>query len=221
MALGMVFSAAVFAQQDPNTPPDKEKPANVIVKIETNKGDILVELDTKNAPISVANFLAYAKDGFYDGTIFHRVIKDFMIQGGGMTPNMQKKKTKPPIKNEAPNGLKNKRGTIAMARTNVPDSATSQFFINHKDNAFLDYRGPSPREIGYAVFGKVIKGMDVVDAIAVTPTRKPGDIPIETVTIKFVTVVERPNHDDHPKGNDEHKGDNDKSEHKENDKDQK
>jgi cyclophilin family peptidyl-prolyl cis-trans isomerase len=186
---GIVFSANIYARQDPNTPPAKETPKNPVVKIATTKGDIWVELEAQKAPISVANFLAYTKDGFYNGTIFHRVIKNFMIQGGGMTPDMRPKKTKPPIKNEAANGLKNKRGTIAMARTNVPDSATSQFFINHKDNAFLDFRDPSPRGIGYAVFGKVIKGMDVVDAIAVTPTR-PGDVPVEPIVIESVTLVE-------------------------------
>jgi len=186
----LLLCSAAFAQQDPNTPPAKEKPANPVVKIVTTKGEILVELDAQKAPITVANFLAYTKDGFYNGTIFHRVIKDFMIQGGGMTPGMQQKKTNPPIKNEAANGLKNKRGTIAMARTSVPNSATSQFFINHKDNVFLDYRGPSAQEIGYAVFGKVIKGMDVVDAIAVTPT-KPGDVPVEPVLIESVTLVEK------------------------------
>jgi cyclophilin family peptidyl-prolyl cis-trans isomerase len=191
IALIAVFSAVGVAQSDPNTPPaaeKQEKPANPVVKIATNKGEIVVELEAEKAPISVANFLAYTQDGFYNGTIFHRVIKNFMIQGGGMTPDMQQKKTQPPIKNEAANGLKNKRGTMAMARTPNPDSATSQFFINHKDNAFLDYRGPSAQEIGYAVFGKVIKGMDVVDAIAVTPT-KPGDVPVDPVVIESVTLV--------------------------------
>ena len=193
MVLAVVFSAAAFAGETSDTPPATEKtqkPANPVVKIVTTKGEILVELDAEKAPVSVANFLAYTKDGFYNGTIFHRVIKDFMIQGGGMTPDMQQKKTNPPIKNEAANGLKNKRGTIAMARTNIPDSATSQFFINHKDNAFLDFKDPSPRGIGYAVFGKVISGMEVVDAIAVTPTR-PGDVPVEPVVIESVTVVEK------------------------------
>jgi len=188
VSLVAVFSAAAVARQDPNTPPAKEKPANPVVKIATSMGEIVVELDAEKAPISVANFMVYTKDGFYNGTIFHRVIKNFMIQGGGMTVDMQQKKTKPPIKNEAANGLKNKRGTIAMARTPNPDSATSQFFINHKDNAFLDYRGPSPQEIGYAVFGKVISGLDVVDAIALTPT-KPGDVPVEPVVIESVTLV--------------------------------
>ena len=204
MVIG-IFSAVCYANDDERAKKGQtEKPAeakkeakakenevkNPVVRIVTSKGDIWVELDAKKAPVSVKNFLDYTKDGFYNGTIFHRVIKGFMIQGGGMTPDMQQKKTKAPIKNEAANGLKNKRGTIAMARTNIPDSATSQFFINHTDNPFLDFRDPSPRGIGYAVFGKVIKGMDVVDAIAVTPTRKPGDVPVETVVIKSVTLVE-------------------------------
>jgi cyclophilin family peptidyl-prolyl cis-trans isomerase len=158
------------------------------VVMETSLGSITLELDTAKAPASVANFLAYADAGFYDGTIFHRVIPNFMIQGGGYTADLKQKPTQPPVKNEAANGLKNQRGTIAMARTRVVDSATSQFFINHKDNAFLDYRGPSPQEIGYAVFGNVIKGMDVVDAIAVTPTR-PGDVPVEPIVIESVTLV--------------------------------
>ena len=131
--------------------------------ISTNLGKIEVELDPKAAPLSTENFLQYAKDKHYDGTIFHRVIKDFMIQGGGMTPSLDPKGgDRPPIKNEAGNGLKNEKGTIAMARTSVVDSATDQFFINTKDNAFLDHRDESPQGFGYAVFGHVIKGMDVV-----------------------------------------------------------
>lgn len=207
-AVAVIFSAISLANVDEQAKKNEiDKPAepqkeikdkevkfmNPVVRIITTKGEILVELDAKKAPISVANFLSYVNDKFYDGTIFHRVIKDFMIQGGGMTPDMQKKKTKAPIKNEAANGLKNKRGTIAMARTNAPNSATSQFFINHKDNAFLDY---SPRGIGYAVFGKVIKGMDVVDAIAVVPTRKPGDVPVGQIVITSVTVVDVPGEGD-------------------------
>ncbi|MBL7214831.1 MAG: peptidyl-prolyl cis-trans isomerase [Phycisphaerae bacterium] len=161
---------------------------NPVVKIVTTKGEIDIELYADKAPITVENFLGYVNSGFYNGTVFHRVIPNFMIQGGGMTPDMRPKKTKAPIKNEAANGLKNKRGTIAMARTPMPDSATSQFFINHKDNVSLDYRDSSPRGIGYAVFGKVIEGMEVVDAIAVTPTRKPGDVPIETVVIESIAM---------------------------------
>ena len=158
----------------------------VRIKIETSKGDIIVELDEKAAPVTTKNFLSYIEDVFFDGTIFHRVISGFMIQGGGMTADLSQKQTKPPIANEADNGLKNDRGTIAMARTNDPDSATAQFFINHKDNDFLNYSGP--RNPGYAVFGKTVDGMDVVDTIAEIKT-KPGDVPVETVLIKSITIV--------------------------------
>jgi peptidyl-prolyl cis-trans isomerase B (cyclophilin B) len=156
------------------------------IKIETSKGDIVIELDEKAAPVTTKNFLKYVEDGFYDDTIFHRVIAGFMIQGGGMTADMKQKQTHPPIVNEADNGLKNDRGTIAMARTNDPDSATAQFFINHKDNDFLNYAGP--QNPGYAVFGKTVEGMDVVDAIASIKT-KPGDVPAETILIKSIKVV--------------------------------
>ena len=164
-------------------------PANPCVVIETSKGDITVELFADKAPISVANFLAYVDEGFFDGTIFHRVIPNFMIQGGGMTPDMRQKATKPPIKNEADNGVKNVRGTIAMARTSVVDSATAQFFINVTDNDFLDFRGKSPDAYGYAAFGKVTAGMEVVDTIRkVKTTGKAGhqDVPAEPVTIKTI-----------------------------------
>jgi peptidyl-prolyl cis-trans isomerase A (cyclophilin A) len=157
----------------------------------TSLGDIKIELYEKEAPESVKNFLSYVNDKFYDGTIFHRVIPNFMIQGGGFTPDMQQKPTKPPIKNEAGNGLKNDTYTLAMARTSVPDSATSQFFINVKDNDFLN-RDKSQDGVGYAVFGKVIEGMNVVDKIkAVSTTRKGmhADVPSEPVIIKAVTVV--------------------------------
>lgn len=157
---------------------------NPVVVIETTMGDITVELDRAKAPITVENFLSYVKDGFYSGTTFHRVMKGFMIQGGGLTADGRQKPTKPPIKNEAANGLKNTRGTIAMARTGVVDSATSQFFINHVDNGALDHK---VRDFGYAVFGKVISGMDVVDKIANVKTG-PGDVPAETVTIKAVRL---------------------------------
>ena len=140
------------------------------VVIETNYGEITVELDDEKAPLSVANFLAYVDSGHYNGTIFHRVIKDFMIQGGNFTADMAPKQTGAPIKNEAGNGLRNLRGTIAMARTGVVDSATSQFFINLKDNGFLDHKDTSIRGYGYAVFGKVIEGMEVVDKIGTSPT---------------------------------------------------
>ncbi|MFZ0034513.1 MAG: peptidylprolyl isomerase [Sedimentisphaerales bacterium] len=160
------------------------------VKLETTMGDIVVELDEKAAPVTVKNFLTYVEEGFFDGTIFHRVIPNFMIQGGGFTPDMAQKKTHPPIVNEAKNGLKNNRGTIAMARLPQPDSATAQFFINHKDNPNLNYaEGRNP---GYAVFGKVVEGMETVDKIAVVKTTRKGqysDVPVEPVVIKSAKVV--------------------------------
>jgi cyclophilin family peptidyl-prolyl cis-trans isomerase len=163
--------------------------ASPLVEMKTSMGTIKIELDPEKAPISVKNFLSYVDEGFYDGTIFHRVISDFMIQGGGLTPTMAQKNTKAPIKNEGANKLKNQRGTIAMARTNVVDSATSQFFINVVDNSFLDYKNDSPEGYGYAVFGRVIEGMDVVDKIRKVPTgRKEGmsDVPVEPVIIESV-----------------------------------
>ena len=163
---------------------------DVRILMETSQGNIILELDKEKAPKTVENFLSYVHEGFYSGTIFHRVIKDFMIQGGGFNPDMKKKKTHDPVENEAKNGLKNKRGTIAMARTNKPHSATAQFFINHKDNAFLDY--PGRDGWGYCVFGKVIEGMDVVDAIANQKTGKKGrlpNVPETTITIDKVSVV--------------------------------
>lgn len=161
-----------------------------IVKLETSMGDIIVELNEEAAPVTVENFLRYVREGFYDGTIFHRVIPNFMIQAGGFTADMQEKKTHEPIVNEADSGLKNNRGTIAMARTNEPNSATSQFFINHKDNNFLNYAGGG--KPGYAVFGRTIEGMDVVDAIAAVKTTQKGpysDVPVEPVVIKSASVV--------------------------------
>jgi peptidyl-prolyl cis-trans isomerase A (cyclophilin A) len=149
------------------------------VVLETSLGDIEIALDPENAPITVENFLAYVDEGFYDGTIFHRVIPDFMVQGGGMTPDMRPKPTRAPIENEADNGLENDRGTIAMARTAAVNSATSQFFINVKDNIFLNH---SPRNFGYAVFGRVTDGMDVADAISLVPTGA-RDAPLEPVRI--------------------------------------
>lgn len=160
------------------------------VKLKTNMGDIIIELNEKAAPVTVKNFLGYVEDGFYNGKIFHRVIRDFMIQGGGFTANMTQSQTRNPIINEANNGLKNDRGTIAMARTNDPDSATAQFFINHKNNDFLNYAGKN--NPGYAVFGKTIEGMDVVDAIAsVQTTTQAGmsDVPVEPVVIISAEVV--------------------------------
>jgi cyclophilin family peptidyl-prolyl cis-trans isomerase len=167
--------------------------ANPQVLLKTNKGDITVELFQDKAPVSAKNFLSYVDDKFYDGTIFHRVIKGFMVQGGGMTADMHEKSAKPPIKNEAANGLKNKRGTLAMARTPDIDSATCQFFVNLVDNAFLDHQEGDPDKFGYAVFGKVVAGMDVVDAIAAVPTGSKGmhrDVPREPVTIVSVNRIE-------------------------------
>ncbi len=161
-----------------------------MITIKTNHGDISVELLEDKAPISCENFRQYAADGHYDGTVFHRVIPNFMIQGGGMDENMSDKPTRAPIKNEADNGVSNARGTLAMARTMVVDSATSQFFINLKDNDFLDH---GTRDFGYAVFAKVIDGMDVVDKIAAVETgNRAGhqDVPVEAVTITEVAIDE-------------------------------
>ena len=160
--------------------------------IETSMGTITLELDDAKAPLTVANFTAYAQAGHYDETVFHRVIDGFMIQGGGMTRDMNQKPTREPIRNEAQNGLRNLRGTVAMARTMVVDSATSQFFINLVDNAFLDFRDPTPQGYGYAVFGKVTDGMDVVDAIAKVHTGNVGfyqNVPETPVVIRKVTVA--------------------------------
>lgn len=164
---------------------------NPVVVIETTMGNITVELDAENAPNTAANFLTYVDEGYFNDTIFHRVIPNFMIQGGGLTADMKDKPSKhAPIQNEANNGLKNDRGTLAMARTSDPHSATSQFFINHKDNDFLNFRSESMQGWGYAVFGKVTEGMDVVDEIAAVKTGGKGghqDVPLETITITAVT----------------------------------
>ncbi|MBI5406664.1 MAG: peptidyl-prolyl cis-trans isomerase [Nitrospirae bacterium] len=185
--LGLIFLVSVGMVVSPSeSGAGEEKP---VVLMETSLGNITIELDQAKAPITVKNFLSYVDDKFYDGTIFHRVIGNFMIQGGGFTADMQQKRAKAPIKNEAGNGLKNMTGTIAMARTNVVDSATAQFFINVVDNDFLDHQNTTPQGFGYAVFGKVIEGMDVVDKIkAVKTGSKMGfsDIPAETVVIKSV-----------------------------------
>ncbi|HYR25853.1 MAG TPA: peptidylprolyl isomerase [Aquabacterium sp.] len=160
------------------------------VRLSTNLGDIVVQLDAAKAPKTVDNFVQYVKAGHYNGTVFHRVIESFMIQGGGMTPDMREKPTRPAIPLESRNGLSNLRGTIAMARTSVPDSATSQFFINVKDNLFLD-ASRSPDGYGYAVFGKVVQGMDVVDKIRKVETAQRGmhgDVPVQPVVIKQATI---------------------------------
>ncbi len=164
-----------------------------MVKLNTNHGTIVLELDAAKAPNTVANFVQYAKDGFYDGTIFHRVINGFMIQGGGMEPGMKEKQTRASIQNEANNGLPNARGTIAMARTPDPHSASAQFFINVADNDFLNFRAETQDGWGYCVFGKVTEGMDVVDKIKGVNTGNKGyhqDVPVEDVVIESVEVDE-------------------------------
>ncbi len=171
--------------------PAQDKPAaGAKVLLATSAGDITLQLDAEKAPKSVANFLDYVKSGHYDGTVFHRVIDGFMIQGGGFTPELTQKPTKAPIPLESRNGLKNERGTIAMARTSVPDSATAQFFINVKDNAMLDY--PSPDGNGYAVFGRVVSGMDVVDKIRGVETgsvKGHQNVPLKPVLIRSASIV--------------------------------
>ena len=166
----------------------------VIVEMNTSKGKIVLSLDRTHAPITVENFIKYAESGFYNGTIFHRVIRNFMIQGGGFTPDMKQKSTNPPIKNEAGNGLANELGTIAMARTGIVDSATGQFFINTKNNGFLNHRDNSQRGYGYCVFGKVTSGMDVVKTIESVQTGQKGpygDVPVKTVKILSVKVLKK------------------------------
>ena len=162
-------------------------------KLKTNHGLIEIELNAEKAPITVANFVEYVKSGHYDGTIFHRVINDFMIQGGGFDKTMKQKPTKPEIKNEANNGLKNDKYTIAMARTMAPHSASSQFFINVKDNYFLDFTSESPQGWGYAVFGKVVAGTDIIDKIKTVKTSRSGmhdDVPVDAVVIESATIIE-------------------------------
>jgi peptidyl-prolyl cis-trans isomerase B (cyclophilin B) len=183
LAAGLILGTGPSARAERSHP---------LVKLETSMGDITLELYPDKAPATVANFLEYVKAGFYNGTIFHRVIDGFMIQGGGMNAQMQEKPTRAPIKNEADNGLKNEPYTIAMARTNNPDSATAQFFINVANNTFLNHTAKTPRGWGYAVFGKVVKGQDVVDKIKALPTTTSGpyqNVPQEPVTIIKATVI--------------------------------
>lgn len=186
-ALVGTLLAPLSRAEDPAKPAAAAAPTVVIT---TSLGVIEVQLNPEKAPITVANFLKYVDEKQYDGTIFHRVIPNFMIQGGGFTKNMQEKSTKEPIKNEATNGLKNDRGTIAMARTGVVDSATCQFFINHKDNAFLNNSGTDARSYGYCVFGKVTAGLEVVDKIAAVQTgvaaNGMSDVPSQAVTIESI-----------------------------------
>lgn len=167
--------------------------ANPKVKLQTNHGEMLIELNAEKAPKTVENFLAYVKDGFFDGTIFHRVINNFMIQGGGFEAGMKQKDTRDPVENEANNGLRNDRYTLAMARTSDPHSATAQFFINVSDNEFLNHTAPTTNGWGYAVFGQVIEGTEVVDKIKTVKTGTKGfhqDVPVEDVIIEKATVVE-------------------------------
>lgn len=163
------------------------------VKMTTSLGEITIQLYSDKAPLTVENFLTYVREGFYDGTIFHRVISGFMAQGGGFDTGFKQKQTHAPIKNEADNGLKNERGTLAMARTSDPDSATAQFFINYKDNGFLNYQSPTPSGWGYAVFGKVIEGMDVADEMSGVATGSRGghqDVPKTDIVIEKAEIVE-------------------------------
>ena len=177
--LGLLLTISTVFGQEPGDKP--------VLEIETSLGTMVAELDPKKAPESVKNFLQYVDDKYYDGTIFHRVIKDFMIQGGGVTIDMTRKRTRESVQNEAKNGLKNIRGTLAMARTSDPHSATSQFFINHRDNAFLDY--PGQDGWGYTVFGKLVSGEDVLDKIATVKTDS-GDVPGEPVMIQSIKRIE-------------------------------
>jgi cyclophilin family peptidyl-prolyl cis-trans isomerase len=200
MLAAVFFLTLVSAEKTASNTAAAEKATKappVYVKLVTNKGDILLELYPDKAPKTVANFVQYVNDGFYNGTIFHRVIPNFMIQGGGFDRDLMRKPTRAPIQNEAANGLKNLRGTIAMARTGDPHSATAQFFINVQDNPALDYTGPqNSRTWGYAVFGKVVDGMDTVDTIRFQPTEARGpfrrDVPVKDMIIKQAMVVEKP-----------------------------
>ncbi len=188
---GCLIASACFA--DPKTPEQAPASKDPTVVLSTNKGDITIRLYADKAPKTVANFLQYVNEGFYNGTIFHRVIDGFMVQGGGFTPDMAQKPTHATIKNEADNGLLNKRGTLGMARTSEVDSASSQFFINVVDNSFLDHRAKTRADYGYCVFAEVTKGMDVVDAIRKVPTSTQGmhqNVPVEPVIIKEARVVQ-------------------------------
>jgi cyclophilin family peptidyl-prolyl cis-trans isomerase len=181
---GLLLQTAV-----PAAPP-QPAPGNPVVVIETSAGTITAELFKDRAPVSVGNFLQYARDGHYDGTIWHRVVSGYVIQGGGYTADMAEKSTRPPIQNEATNGLSNRRGTLAMARTRQARSATSQFYVNLVDNPNLDFRGYAPDDFGYAVFGRVLEGMDVVDrigAVKVGPRDGQDTVPLTPVLIKSVT----------------------------------
>jgi peptidyl-prolyl cis-trans isomerase A (cyclophilin A) len=190
--IALIATFTLLAQNAPARGPLQPAPGNPLVILETSAGSITLELYKDQAPVSVENFLRYAREGFYNGTIFHRIVPGRVIQGGGFTPDLVEKPTRPPIQNEATNGLRNLRGTIAMARQERLRSATSQFFINTADNPQFDHRGFTPRDFGYAVFGRVIAGMDVVDRIAAgaTGTREGmEDVPLQPVVIK--TAIEK------------------------------
>ncbi len=198
LSLPFFLMALSTAGQAAEAPKAKKAPKKMTehttqVKFETSQGNFVVKLDKSKAPVTVANFLGYVKEGFYDGTIFHRIIPGFMAQGGGFTSDFKQKATHAPIKNEADNGLLNKRGTIAMARTSDPNSATAQFFINFVDNTFLNYKSPTPQGWGYAVFGEVVQGMDVVDGMSKIPTGSggpfPTDVPKTPIVINKATVL--------------------------------
>lgn len=193
LATGLSFGFSAVAAPQKTEKPQVTTPAPK-VKLHTSLGDIVIQLNAEKAPVSSANFLSYVKDGFYDGTIFHRIIKNFMAQGGGFTEKWEQKSTKAAIENEADNGLLNNRGTIAMARTSDPQSATAQFFINYVDNAFLNFKSKTPQGFGYAVFGEVVEGMDVVDKMATVPTGRggpmPTDVPQTPIVILSATVVD-------------------------------
>lgn len=188
-SLCLMLSLSLLASKVEAAPKDQP-----VVKIETNMGNIVVELDESKAPLTTQNFLKYVESGHYEGTIFHRVIRDFMIQGGGLTSDMKDKPTRAPIKNEANNGLHNRKYTIAMARTSDPHSATAQFFINTANNSNLDYRGSNEQDWGYAVFGRVISGKEVVDKIERVATTSRGmhkDVPISPIVIRKISIMPR------------------------------
>jgi len=182
----LLTSTLSFAKEN------KMSDAQTKVQFQTSLGNFVIQVNSEKAPISAKNFLTYVEEGFYDGTIFHRIIPGFMAQGGGFTPDFEQKAVHDPIKNEADNGLKNTRGSVAMARTPDPDSATAQFFVNYKDNKFLDYTSPTPNGWGYAVFGEVVEGMDVVDEMARQPTGNHGmhqDVPKTAIIIEKAVII--------------------------------
>ncbi len=193
MRLKIIFLSCLILVSTPSNAKDQFMPSHPKVKLETSLGEVVIQLDPEKAPITSQNFLDYVKAGFYDGTIFHRVIPRFMAQGGGFDTGFNQKQTRAPIKNEADNGLKNLRGSVAMARTSVPDSATSQFFINYIHNGFLDHAAPTMQGWGYAVFGQVVEGMDVVDKMETVPSGSRNgneNVPTIDIVIQKASVLE-------------------------------